>query len=729
MKRGLALLLLCAMLLALCTGCGSNQDNAALPASAQEASFGSDLRGEGGAQIFAREAIELPQIGLYAQKAVKFNDNEIVIYCQNSEREASFFSLDTSTLSVEALNISIPASVIDIDSAGGGDLSLLTMDEEGAYSIWRVAPDLSAEEIAVTGEGVDEESVFWKLCACENGYLLDDIDKVAAVDQSGNIIKTLGPYRGGIYFAHTPDGGGMVISLVAGETGAKVQMLDKSFNITDTFVLKNGYSDFYDSGTQELFAFSSGIIYRLNVAADERTGFCNAQASGGGNNNFIYLSEDRFFSIQNGKPFLWTPSDAEGITVLRLATYGMGHELSVAVSGFNERSDQYKIDVVDYSVYDEAGDSYLGLTRLSTDIISGDTPDIYDLGYLPARSFAAKGLFQDFSPFLEEDPSISYSDLIPSVARSMEADGGMYYLIPAFRIHTMYGDGETIGYKADWTVEDFLALTEKYSARQLLGTGMTRSKFLQNLLIFNGEQYVDYREGNCNFTDPEFIRLLDFIAALPEEEIEDDSSEEARGYFGEQLLITAIFQELIDELAIDDAIYHGKTAYVGFPSSSGSGVKMAPVLRLAMSSTAVSQEGVWEFFSYLLSGEYQNMVMSKEGVPVEGAWIMQGIPAVSEYFNARLDRWIEIANKWPVALGTVSEGSMFEISTEPANERTRETAVSPVNRINGISELDSSIYTIVVGEAAKFFAGNRTAEETAAAIQSRASIYMAEQYG
>lgn len=51
-----------------------------------------------------------------------------------------------------------------------------------------------------------------------------------------------------------------------------------------------------------------------------------------------------------------------------------------------------------------------------------------------------------------------------------------------------------------------------------------------------------------------------------------------------------------------------------------------------------------------------------------------------------------------------------------------------VDKVDGVNEYDAAIYDIVINEAEKFYAGQNTAAQTAQAIQSRASIYLSEQF-
>lgn len=727
MRRKIITLFMCVVLL-LCTACGGRSDEVRV----SDETFGATLSGDDGSRLFARQSVPMPELGLYAEMAEPVGEDKIVIMCRSGQ-ERRFFSMDASTFQVEALEIQCDSNIIDIDSMVDGSFSILSINAEGEYVISTVLPEhdveqknkLNVEQLILPKDW--EEYSFWDICVCENGYLLNQGASVIAVDKTGKQLSSFGPYRGGVSFLHGPDGNAIIASYVAGETGATVQVLDSSFNVRETYELKNSYTSFFDGEDERLFAFNSDVIYSLDYVNDTRTGYCNTFASGGGANNFIYLSQDCFFSIQKGVPTIWTPSSADGITMMTLATYGMSPDLRSAVNGFNELSTEYKIDVVDYATYDEAENSTLGLNLLRTDIISGDTPDIYDLNMLPARQFAERGLFQDFRPFLEADSKIMYEDLLPGAAKAMESDGKLYYLIPSFYINTMYGNGEIVGYEADWGMDDFIALAEQHSACELLGNNMTRNEFIQLLLIYNGEQYIDYENGTCDFLNQGFIRLLQLTAELPSDPLTPDDAKWASAYFDEQILVADQFRDGIPDIAVADGIFRGYTSYVGFPTDNKTGVRISPVLQLAMSSSTMVQDGVWAFFSYLLSDEFQAASFGESRT--EGVAMMSGLSSMKGIFDKQADRWLKTLGKYQFCLSTVYGGSPFDIPAAPADDKLRENAVSLMDRVNGLYELDSDVYTIVIEEAAAFFNGDRSVEETAEHIQSRASIYISEQYG
>ena len=50
-----------------------------------------------------------------------------------------------------------------------------------------------------------------------------------------------------------------------------------------------------------------------------------------------------------------------------------------------------------------------------------------------------------------------------------------------------------------------------------------------------------------------------------------------------------------------------------------------------------------------------------------------------------------------------------------------------INSVSGVYAYNQSVFTIIQEEAAAYFAGQKSAEDTAAQIQSRMNIYVNEQ--
>ena len=138
-----------------------------------------------------------------------------------------------------------------------------------------------------------------------------------------------------------------------------------------------------------------------------------------------------------------------------------------------------------------------------------------------------------------------------------------------------------------------------------------------------------------------------------------------------------------------------------------------------MAANSQNKEGVWEFFKYLMSSQYQRS-------------IKQALPALAESLEQIMDAQMQIGET--VSLGmlrTDGNGGFTQESLKIGlpTAAMKAQLLEIIDSIDGMNEYDPALLETVQSEAARFFAGDCTAEEAAASIQSKASIYLSEQYG
>lgn len=133
-------------------------------------------------------------------------------------------------------------------------------------------------------------------------------------------------------------------------------------------------------------------------------------------------------------------------TELTLACFGLDYNLRSQIVKFNRSRADYRIVVKDYSEYATDDDYNAGLTKLNTEIISGNVPDlIANSMLLPIRQYAAKGLLEDLWPYIDADPEYSRDKLMTKPLESLQTDGKLYQLPIDFGVTTAIGLGKVVG--------------------------------------------------------------------------------------------------------------------------------------------------------------------------------------------------------------------------------------------------------------------------------------------
>jgi hypothetical protein len=463
----------------------------------------------------------------------------------------------------------------------------------------------------------------------------------------------------------------------------------------------------------------NNVIYEYDYTSGSSKALVNTSSSNIDSGSFINLAEDLYFSLNRGEAYIWRPASQEGVTTLTFATYNLSYEMEESIRLFNLNNSSYQIETIDYAAYDTYDSSDTGLTLLANDIISGNAPDIYDLSYFSPESFAAKGLLEDLKPYFESDSQLSYDSLLPCITANTEFRDGLYELVPAFKLVTICGDKSTVG--DDWSVEKFIQLTKEYPHEMILGLDMTRGEFLNYVLSFMKNELYSEETLQCNFTSEDFISMLEYTASLPASFNFDGSQGTAmfRAAAGEQVLVINAFgYEIVDEISLLNGVFSGEAQFVGFPTDSGSGIGIDPCERLGMSSASANKDGVWEFFRFLLS----DAVLTDARI--------FDIPATVSAFEKLIDKQIESCIKdLPAAYGASTEGLVKLVGTPVDGEQMKELVYDMVSRADCITVCDSSILDIVLTCAEGYFQGGKTVESAANEMQSKISIYLAEQFG
>lgn len=420
---------------------------------------------------------------------------------------------------------------------------------------------------------------------------------------------------------------------------------------------------------------------------------------------------------------------------LRMAVLSLDYNTQAAVINFNRSSDKYHINVADYSQYNSPDDYSAGLTKLTTEIMAGNMPDILSVSeQLPYRQLAAKGLLEDLYPYMEADAAISKSDFFPNVLSAMELDGKLYAACAGFMVQTAVGASSVVGDTPGWTYEDYYAaLASMPEGCEGFDVGVDRNTMLTAATALDLTDYVDWSTGQCRFDSEDFIKVLEFAKQFPDSsyyenyEYSADDSPASRVAQGKQMLVAVSFSGTDFFYEDYDKMFGGSSTCVGFPTNSGVGNVLAMGESYAMSSSCRSKEAAWEFLRTFLTEEYQlngySLPTNKNAFEKQLAEAMEVDYVRDANGNYLLD---ENGERIPQSKGMVSDGmttSEIYATTPRQAEQLREAISSATKMI----DYDTSIIDIVTEEAAAFFAGQKSAEEVTKLIQSKASLYINEQ--
>lgn len=420
---------------------------------------------------------------------------------------------------------------------------------------------------------------------------------------------------------------------------------------------------------------------------------------------------------------------------LSMAVMYLDYHTQQAIINFNRSNDKYRIDVRDYSEYNTPDDYSAGLTKLTTEIMAGNMPDILSVAEsIPYRQLAAKGLLEDLYPYIDADEQLSRGDFFPNVLSAMELDGKLYAACAGFAVETAVGASSVVGDTPGWTYDDYYAaLATMPEGCEGFDIGVDRDTMLEISLALDLTDYVDWSAGTCSFDSEGFVKVLDFCKQFPDAsyyenyEYTAEDNPDTRVAEGKQMLCVAGFSSTDFFYKDYDKIFGGQATCIGFPTNNGVGNTLAMLESYAMSSTCHNKEAAWQFLKGFLTEEYQlegyYLPTNQKAFEKQLAKAMEVEYEQDVNGNYRLD---ENGERIPVSRGSVSDGTgVYEIyATTPRQAQMLRDVIASATKM---MDYDTSIINIVKEEAAAYFAGQKTAQEVCKLIQSKVNIYINEQ--
>lgn len=685
-------------------------------ASAKEPDAHSDL-----GATYSKELLMHPDASAVLLGAVKA-DGAIYMYGTFSSGEQVLYKMDIETRAFERIDIPQSCEIHKLFATSDGSAGLLCFGENGEYILYSFKESLGWSEQTLPMLEEYENDIITQIYQTTRGFVVFTTDSILLLDADGNQLKKLGGYaHAGACFLRQD---GAVVIIAQAEEGIektselKTTVLGEDFEVLESYKSSRDFTAFYDTFNDgSILAQKADTAYKYDYISDTAQPLVNTSASGMSPNSIITIDDESLFSINSGRPYIWHPQGADGVTALTLGAYNPEVILLDYINTYNEKSTKYKINVLDYAAYDENNDGQ-GLTRLRTDIISGNVPDIYDLSNLPAELYARRGILEYLTPYFSETSAVSYEEFTPGAIKALETNGGLYYITPTYEVLSVCGDVSFVGDKGSWTPQDFFAATANVLPADVFGPETTKTTFLSYLLTFMGDEYIDKETLQCHFDEESFARFLEFAAQLPDEYQSDAaySSPSARAYVGKQpILLEQIGVSAISFLAFADTIFNGNAQYVGFPTSSSSGVAMMPHSVLAMSSQTQSKDGVMDFIYFLLSEP-----MQKE---------MPFCPIIKDVLADTMEQWEKDYLEYPPTLYTTYDGASVEIEGKTDPETAKVRLINIIESVDCTTLYDEEILGILTREANPYFMGQIPVESAVANIQAKVKLYLAEQYG
>lgn len=345
---------------------------------------------------------------------------------------------------------------------------------------------------------------------------------------------------------------------------------------------------------------------------------------------------------------------------------------------------EYQITHYDYGEHE----------RYIADLTAGNVPDLVLFGTTPFVEYPGLDVkneyYDDLYEYIDADDTLSRDSFLPNLLEAMSRDGELKFLCRQVTIATFVARRSAVGDGHGLLPSDYeriLAENERYLS--LFDTFVIKSSLLDSVCIISESAFTDRENASCDFGNDYFRSLLEFCNSSPYDEFIDGQSVSI-GF--ENALLTPERISSVVRFNVMPGVYGDEPVFVGFPDGDMGCSYYICGLGYAIPAQSSNKEGAWAYIKHMLSVEAQRYVTA-------------GLPVILEAFELALE-----------------DGDVSEEMQRKALELLERTKYAE-------SVHDAGLKEIITDSCQNYFDGAATLDDTVDIIQSRASVYMSEQYG
>lgn len=302
-------------------------------------------------------------------------------------------------------------------------------------------------------------------------------------------------------------------------------------------------------------------------------------------------------------------------------------------------------------------------------------------------------------------------------------------MIPSFHVRTMIAKKSLVGEPQSWTMADMEAVLATMPQGAEAFGRLTQEGFLYQIMNFAAKDFIDVETGKCDFQSQSFMEMLEYAKTLPkgiEMEIGSEgdyeySDDDANQYRENRSLLYDLYIGNVKACKYQIKGYMGEeVSFVGFPTESSQGSTLsAGSYTFVLSAKTEHMEGAWQFVRQFLMPEYQNSREVYEMPVLKSAFLSRAQEATGRpyWVNDRGEKEY-YDDIWYI--------NGEEVILEPFTQAEVDQICEFIYTVDRTSYYNEEIFNIIMEEAEGFFSGQKTVQDVAGIIQSRAQIYVDE---
>lgn len=482
-----------------------------------------------------------------------------------------------------------------------------------------------------------------------------------------------------------------------------------------------------------IYSYDGDTINEIGRVSFEKAGINgNTIEQVGWNDNSYYLyavesglsGEDNFIALSN--------DGGETKIRIELACLSSKYDdtLRELISEYNKYSKDYYIEVRQYDFRTSYDDFYL-------DIIRGQGADCFLLNEMQIDMLAEKGVLEELSDYYAASGTVSLDMLEDSVAGACELNGGQYVVMSKFYIMGFFINKEFSSYLENGVLQTsaMYEIMKEHPAMTFSGHNLSGSNLFYNALLPEFARYIDWDNMTCHYDDGKFAEVIKEVDELQNNRQYDD-------LYNEYILNGNPFENIAEKMYNNVSLLGSFTGFsvkqyaemkdtildvcdiTGYPGNFEEPYYIMRASHLfGMNHSSAYKDGVWDFFEFVYSDKVQRQEDSFGSL---AAYYFSPLKQYNqEIYDAAMAGELGIQQSYS---HQINQYSHLEMEGAPALD---EQDIALIQSIVDDAHLIDNMYCydltdILYEELDMFFAGDRSAQETAKIIQGRVELYLGE---
>ena len=406
--------------------------------------------------------------------------------------------------------------------------------------------------------------------------------------------------------------------------------------------------------------------------------------------------------------------------------------LDAIIQNFNATHSEYNVVLKSY--FDEANlrsDS----EKLNLDILAGNVPDIIiPVRSTPMMSYINKGMCADMYEFIDNDPELSRDSFYDIIYSTYERDGKLYQFAADTTLSSWVAKDKNVNGKDMWTFNEFLELYNSVPDDVIFSDYLNQIELAYAFFSTGLSDFVDYKNGTCDFENGVFYDILNAIKSMPYESYRWTglTEEERNNYYfyapelfrNDKVMVSSDYiSSTLDLMMIMYKFGFEDITFMGYPTPFGD--KHAFNLHsteFTITQQSQAKDGAWEFIKYYISDDIQ-IASTQMGLSTKKDTLKKQFDHINSFYLYFNQQGVISAENYEL-----TEDEMKSMNLTPFELTDEHFAIieNLMNATNKQCSFDEELWKIAYDEITAFVGSTKTAEDTAKIIQNRASVYLSE---